>query len=244
MRPRLRPLVLVLALLVAACGSGDAGDLTAARPTVAETDTPGHDHAPPAAAGADRVAGSQLQQTLVPQPDVTGYQGAVLDRPVPKPDFTLTDTSGEPYDFRAETADAAVTFLYFGYTTCPDICPGHMAALATALREVDPAVAEEVEVVFVSVDPERDEDLLRQYLDSFDESFVGLTGEPAEINRVMDGMGLHPSAIAEDGDFPPSHPINIITFTGESSQIAYPFGVNGAAIAQDLPRLVDEGVVL
>jgi protein SCO1 len=195
-----------------------------------------------APSSADLAAGSQLQQSLIPDPAGTGYEGALLRLPVPKPDFVLTDTDGDPFDFRTETADAAVTLLYFGFTTCPDICPSHMAAAATALREVDPAVADQVEVVFVSVDPERDAPLLRQYLDSFDPSFTGLTGTPEQVNAVMRSMGLPGTAIALDGDFPPAHPINIIAFTGDEARIAYPFGVNGAALARDLPGLVTDGV--
>ena len=237
-------ILLVLALAATACG-GDTGgstDTAGATDTAADTAAEGADGAVDGG-GQDRVAGGQLQQTLIPDPDTTGYQGALLELPVDKPAFVLRDTAGEPYDFVAQTADAAVTFLYFGYTTCPDICPAHMAAVASALRAVPEEVAEEVEVVFVSVDPERDVDLLRQYLDSFDPRFEGVIGTPEEVNQVMAAMGLHPSAIAEDGDFPPSHPINLIAFTGDQAEIAYPFGVHGGAIAQDLPGLVDEGVV-
>lgn len=229
-------LLLALALVAAGCAGGDGGDGDTATGAATEA-------AADAGDGADRVAGGQLQQTLIPDPDATGYQGALLDLPVPKPEFVLRDTAGEPFDFVAETSDAAVTFLYFGYTTCPDICPAHMAAVSSALRAVDPAVADQVEMVFVSVDPERDVDLLRQYLDSFDPTFQGVIGTPEEVNQVMAGMGLHPSAIAEDGDFPPSHPINLIAFTGDTAEIAYPFGVHGGAIAQDLPGLVSEGVI-
>lgn len=229
-------LLLALALVAAGCAGGDGGDGDTATGAATEA-------AADAGDGADRVAGGQLQQTLIPDPDATGYQGALLDLPVPKPEFVLRDTAGKPFDFVAETSDAAVTFLYFGYTTCPDICPAHMAAVSSALRAVDPAVADQVEMVFVSVDPERDVDLLRQYLDSFDPTFQGVIGTPEEVNQVMAGMGLHPSAIAEDGDFPPSHPINVIAFTGDTAEIAYPFGVHGGAIAQDLPGLVAEGVI-
>ena len=75
-------------------------------------------------------------------------------RPRPKPEFTLTDTSGQVYDFVSET-DGTLTLLYFGYLNCPDICPVHLAQLAEVFDQV-PAVARNTEVVFVTVDPERD----------------------------------------------------------------------------------------
>ena len=62
---------------------------------------------------------------------------------------TLTDTAGRPYDFRAST-DGFVTLLFFGYTSCPDVCPLHMGNIATVLREVSGEVEEKVKVVFAS----------------------------------------------------------------------------------------------
>ncbi|NIP57681.1 MAG: SCO family protein, partial [Gemmatimonadetes bacterium] len=54
------------------------------------------------------------------------YRGRVLQRPVPRPSFTLTDTRGRPFRFGKET-EGKLTFLFFGYTHCPDVCPVHMA---------------------------------------------------------------------------------------------------------------------
>lgn len=241
---RLISLALLLVLALAACASDDAaGTAGSANDDVAAADHAGHGGT--STSSVDRMAGGRLDSTLIPDPEATGFQGALLDIPVPKPDFVLDDTSGEAFDFRAETADAAVTMLYFGYTTCPDICPGHMAAIASALRSVDPEIADQVDVVFISVDTVNDTpELLREYLDSFDESFVGLTGSVEEVNGVMADMGLTPTAIDDMADFPPSHPINIVTFTGDAASIAYPFGVHGGAIAEDLPTLVNRGVSL
>ena len=224
--------VLMLALLAAACGSSGSSDDAAGSSA---------DAADAAADAVATVAGAQLQSTLIPDPEATGYQGAVLPLAVPKPDFTLTDTAGAAYSFHEATADADVTFLYFGYTTCPDICPTHMAAVASALRAA-PELRDRIEVVFVSVDPTRDEPRLQEYLDGFGDGFVGLTGSPEEVNRVMTEIGLHPTAIDAGGDYPPAHPTNIIVFTGDEARIAYPFGVHGGAIAQDLPLLVDDPV--
>ncbi|MEE8603578.1 SCO family protein [Euzebya tangerina] len=256
MKPTSRGLTLLAALvlaLTAACGSdsGDdaAGDSTppatpvteALTATVDEETLADHSGHETNSTAASQIAGRQLQQNLIPDPDASGWQGAVLPEPVPKPDFTLTDTDGDAFDFRADTADADVTFLYFGYTTCPDICPLHMASIATALRSAPADVADEVEVVFVSVDPSNDEPLLRQYLDSFDPSFTGLIGSAEEVNRIMADIGLIPSAIADSSGYPPSHPVNIIAFTGDESRLAYPTSVPGSLIAEDLTQIATEG---
>src|SRR5215510_4640471 len=63
------------------------------------------------------------------------YRGGVVTPPLPKPRFTLTDTSGAPFDFWAKT-QGYVTLLFFGYTQCPDECPLHMSNVATSLHQL------------------------------------------------------------------------------------------------------------
>ena len=112
--------------------------------------------------------------------DNEGWAGTLLGQPLDKPEFTLTDTSGNPYDFRQQTR-GYVTLLYFGYTSCPDVCPLHMANLAAVLQEVSGEVNSKIKVVFVTTDPNRDTpQVIRKWLDNFDVTFIGLTGTPAD----------------------------------------------------------------
>src|SRR5690606_6182779 len=98
-------------------------------------------------------------------------RGTVLPEPVPKADFTLPDTDGDPFDFRSRT-DGKLTLLFFGYTHCPDVCPVHLANIASALQRLSFEERERVSVVFVSTDPDRDTpQRIREWLDSFDRSF-------------------------------------------------------------------------
>ena len=78
-------------------------------------------------AAADGGAGAPARPEL---------RGTVLEPSWGKPDFTLADTEGRPFDFRAGT-DGFVTLLFFGYTHCPDVCPIHMANIAAVLRDLD-----------------------------------------------------------------------------------------------------------
>jgi protein SCO1/2 len=104
-------------------------------------------------------------------------QGVEIEEPPTKGEFVLTDTEGEPFDFVEET-EGKLTLLYFGYVNCPDICPVHLAQIAEVFSQ-HPEVARESEVVFVSVDPDRDTpDVIRDFLDNFDSRFIGLTGTP------------------------------------------------------------------
>src|SRR5215469_14960447 len=73
----------------------------------------------------------------------SNYRGGLVTPPLPKPAFTLTDTSGAPFDFRQRT-QGYVTLLFFGYTYCPDQCPMHMSALGSALKRMPAAVTDQV----------------------------------------------------------------------------------------------------
>src|SRR5712692_2400924 len=113
------------------------------------------------------------------------YRDGRVTPPLPKPRFTLTDTSGAPFDFWRET-QGYVTLLFFGYARCPDQCPLHMANIAAGLKKIPTALADQVKVIFVTTDPARDSPtILRSWLDRFDERFIGLTGSEVAIEAVQ-----------------------------------------------------------
>ncbi len=152
-----------------------------------------------------------------PDPDALALKGTIPFEPLPKVSFTLTDTRGRPYDFRAET-DGHITLLFFGYTYCPDVCPVHMATLASAMEELDPAVRDDIRVVFVSVDPERDTpERLHKWLSSFDSSFVGLRGT---VEQVSDALAFYryppPEKSGEEEGYTVGHPAFIYAFTPDN----------------------------
>jgi protein SCO1/2 len=161
----------VTGLLLAGCGgSADADE---------------HDHS---------AAVATVQTT-----DDGAYAGVHLADPYQKPEFTLTDTTGAAFDFAERTA-AGPTLLFFGYTHCPDVCPTTMADVMLALGQVDPAVAAETSVVFVTTDPARDTpDVLGEFLGRFDAAlptpFVGLTGDQDQIDQAQLAAGI---PLAED----------------------------------------------
>ena len=105
----------------------------------------------------------------------------VPDSPI-APAFTLTDQFGEKRslsDFKGK-----VVSLFFGFTHCPDVCPTHLARQAEAMRQLGP-LADQVAVLFVSLDPERDTtDALKIYMNAFDPRFIALTGTPEETSKV------------------------------------------------------------
>ena len=118
------------------------------------------------------------------------FHGALVTPPLPKPSFVLTDTAGRPYDFATATK-GHVTLLFFGYASCPDQCPTHMAVLSAALRKLPARTVDQIKLVFVTTDPERDSPAaLRRWLDLFDRRFVGLTGSEPAIAAVQRMAGV------------------------------------------------------
>jgi protein SCO1 len=132
-------------------------------------------------AGCDKTENASSEMMLAPvntafkNTDVTGLDYAK--------DFALTDHHGKPRTLADFKGKAVVVF--FGFTHCPDVCPTTMAEMANVMKTLGPD-AERVQVLFVTVDPERDTPaLLAKYVPSFDPRFLGLTGDRAAIDKVV-----------------------------------------------------------
>lgn len=97
-------------------------------------------------------------------------------------DFALKDHTGQVRKLTDFKGKAVVVF--FGFTHCPDVCPTTLAELATVMKELGP-LADKVQVLFITVDPERDTpELLAKYVPAFDPRFLGLVGSVAETEQV------------------------------------------------------------
>lgn len=171
-------------------------------------------------------------------------RGTVMEVPILKPDLILTDTEGGLYDLRTET-DGYLSLVFFGYTNCPDVCPVHMATLAGVYDELSPEVRDAIKVLFVSTDPKRDTpDRLRQWLNAYHPSFLGLRGEIETINRALGEMKLPGVAVVpgQHGAEPIiGHPSAVLAFGRDGlARVRYPFGVRRADWVNDLPILLGE----
>ena len=189
------------------------------------------------------AAGPQ-RQPAPPQAAVgASYHGGLVTPPLPKPKFTLTDTSGAPFDFWLET-QSYITLLFFGYTHCPDECPLHMANIASSLQQLSPEVREQVKVVFVTTDPDRDSaPILRAWLDNFDRSFVGLTGSEVTVAAAQRAAHIPPASKTPHTahDYGVNHASFVLAYTKDNlAHVIYPGGVTADDWAQDLPLLVKE----
>jgi len=115
-------------------------------------------------------------------------RGAVINPPWPAPEINLTDHNGKPFTMSAQRGK--VVLLYFGYVNCPDECPLTMAHLKL-VRESLGDRAKDVQVAMVSTDPVRDTpQALKDFMEHFDPSFLGLTGAPAELQKAWKDYGV------------------------------------------------------
>jgi protein SCO1/2 len=115
------------------------------------------------------------------------FGGASFSPPRPVPDLALESIDGPVslHDFKGK-----YTLVYFGYTFCPDICPTTLAMFKTAKEELGEN-ADQVEMVMITVDPERDTpEQLAEYMTHFDSAFVGLSGDKETIDLVGEPFGL------------------------------------------------------
>lgn len=168
-------------------------------------------------------------------------RGRRLATPIPRPDFSLIDTDGVEFDFRVRTEGHA-TLLFFGYTHCPDVCPVHMGNIAAALDQVGWQTRRRVRVVFVTTDPDRDTpERIREWLDRFDTTFVGLRGTIDEVGAIQAELGLPPSIIPSEPaiGYEVGHAAQVLAFSPSgTATVAYPFGTRQADWVHDLPLLV------
>jgi len=112
--------------------------------------------------------------------------------PDPKPLTAFAFTDHENRVFDLSRLKGKWSFLFFGYTHCPDICPMTLAILARAHEDIVKSTvgAKDVQFVFISVDPNRDTaSKLRQYVTYFDTSFLGVTGDNAQLGNLAGQLG-------------------------------------------------------
>ena len=158
----------------------------------------------------------------------------------PLPDVTLTDQDGNPYNLAKDPSTKAVV-LFFGYTNCPDVCPGIMADMATAKRRLPEDLIDDVTLILVTTDPARDTaPALKEYLARVDESFVGLTGDLADIKPAALSLGIDIAAAKElpSGGYEVDHGSFILGFGEERRMNVVWNQVSAGDLKDDYQRLI------
>jgi protein SCO1 len=120
--------------------------------------------------------------------EARAFKGGVFDPPRDAPELALDASDGTELNLSGYRGKVVV--LGFGFTSCPEICPTTLAVLAAARRKLE-ADADELQVIYITVDPQTDTpERMRSYLGGFDASFIGGTGTEAELEAVRREYGV------------------------------------------------------
>lgn len=169
-------------------------------------------------------------------------QGTPVDPPRALADWTLTNYTGEP--FQLSNLEGKMVLLFFGYTSCPDVCPTTLADLADVKKELADK-GDELDVVFVSVDPERDvPERLERYVTGFDPAFFGVTGSDEELRSMGKEYGLyfeHRNVTGTAAGYLVDHTAAIFLIDPEQNmRMIYGFNTPPSVIAKDVTQLLAE----
>lgn len=128
------------------------------------------------------------------------FRGTLYAEPFPPAaDFELTQADGT--QFRLSDQKGKVVLLFFGYTSCPDVCPTTLAEMKMVLDKLGDA-SKDVQVVFVSVDPDRDtSEKMQAYVEHFNPSFIGLSGSLEELEPIWNGYSIIRETVEGDSAF-------------------------------------------
>jgi len=168
------------------------------------------------------------------------FHGGEYVPPQAAPAIELTDQFGEPFSLAGQSGK--VSMLYFGYTTCPDLCPTTLSDFAVVKSELGDAAAD-VNFVLITFDPERDTpERLRQYLSFFDDDFIGVSGDMAETEAILQDYGVTINRV----EYPDSatgylidHTALIYVIDAEGRlRLSYPYGTPPDSMAADVKHLL------
>lgn len=164
-----------------------------------------------------------------------------IDGLMPDLAFTLTRSDGETVT--AEDYQGQIRLLFFGFTSCPDVCPATMAKLSQAIKAMPEDLQDRVTPLFVSVDPERDSpEKLGEYVDFFYDRTVGMTGEEAGLRdlakRYRTTFGYDEPD--DKGNYNVSHSAAVYVFDGQgNARLLLRPDLSTDQITRDLTQLAE-----
>jgi len=154
------------------------------------------------------VMGLFLNKFLAPRalsPQELAVNGAIVfDKPRIIPPFELVDHQGQ--SFSLEQLQGKWTVVFFGFTSCPDICPTTLAILSQWYKKLDEDIRDRTQVVMLTVDPARDTpEKLAVYMGHFDKEFVGVTGDFLAIKTLTDQLNVAFNRVVTGDDYTVDH---------------------------------------
>lgn len=166
-------------------------------------------------------------------------RGAVIDPPRTLTDFTIASTLGE--DFTLSQHRGEIILLYFGYRNCPDYCPMTFAELRQVYTALDEP-SDNLKIVFVTVDPERDDlEGLQQYVAAFHDDFIGLWDDGAVLKQLTKEFGVTVEKVEREdgGPYSVDHTVTLFLINTEGKILSqYLFGTDYRDIVHDLELIL------
>ncbi len=161
-----------------------------------------------------------------------------LADPIPAPSFSLASHMGG----EVSTVDFAGKLLvvFFGYTSCPDVCPLTLSNLQRAFQEMEEE-GERIQVLLITVDPQRDTPArLAHYLGFFHPSFLGLLGTEEELRRVADAFGAFFAKSGEGEQYTVDHTSRVFVVASDGTiPLTFPVTATPREMARDLAILLE-----
>jgi protein SCO1/2 len=183
-----------------------------------------------------------LVRAIPPAALDVGDTATVLRVPLPIDDFTLVDHEGQSFD-RSRLEDRW-SFLYFGYTSCPAVCPmalGNFSDVQKLVTGAPDSDDYDVQFVFVSVDPERDTtERLRAFVPYFHPDFVGATGSAAQLEALTGVLGIYHAKVAggSELDYLVDHTTSVMLIDPEGQLLAiFPAPHDPGAVAEAFRKI-------
>ncbi len=169
------------------------------------------------------------------------YHGVVYQDPQPAPQISLSGSKGE---FKLSDQQGKIVLLFFGYTSCPDICPSTLSDMKQVFNLLGDR-ADRAQVAFITVDPERDTvEKLSQYVSLFNPGFIGLSGTEDELAPIWDSYGVVREIDDTSGSqagYLVNHTSRIYLVDPEGQLfITYGFGTPAEDISEDIDHILRE----
>ncbi len=150
-----------------------------------------------------------LTPRVLSDAELAANGAVVFDKPrIIKP-FELVDQDNQP--FTLERLQGQWTLMFFGFATCPDICPATLSTLSNWIATLDSDIARNTQIIMVTVDPARDTpEQLKTYMAHFNDDFVGVTGEFLDVKRLTDNVNVAFNKVQLDDDYTVDHSANLV----------------------------------
>ncbi len=168
------------------------------------------------------------------------FRGTRYDPPLSAPSISLNKADGQP--FHLADLKGKITLLFFGYTSCPDVCPTTLAELKQAISMLKEPEQTAVQVVFISVDPDRDTpQRMQDYVSHFNPDFIGLSGSLTDLEPIWQAYGIY-RQIEQTGSasgYTVSHTARIFLIDQDGNlRLTYGFQTPPQDVAHDLQLLL------